>query len=80
MPMPFEEEVPGTTNFWLIIFGLTALVPISIYLVLDGMGIDGRAVACMSWFFVFALSVPLVLLNEGVWDWWYRFYNREEED
>lgn len=76
---PCEGEVPGTTELWLIIFGLTAIVPISIYLGLEAVGIDGRAVACLSWFFVFAISVPLILMNDGLWDRWYRFYNRKED-
>lgn len=78
MPISYEEEVPGTTEFWLIIFGLTAMVPLSIFLGLEAMGIDGRGVACLSWFFVFVLSVPLILMNDKLWDRWYKFYNREE--
>lgn len=80
MPISYEEEVPGTTEFWLIIFGLTAIVPLSIFLGLEAMSIDGRAIACLSWFLVFALSVPLILMNDDLWDRWYKFYNREEDE
>lgn len=83
MGMPFEEEVPGTTVFYLLIFGISAIFPI--YIVLTVQSIYGTSLEhlgglfCGSWFFIYIIIVCTVIFNEDIWDWWYNFYNKEED-
>ena len=84
MGMPFEEEVPGTTPFYLLIFAISVIFPTLIVLAVQS--IYGTSLEllgglfCGSWFFIFIIIVWIVILNDRVWEWWYKFYNRKEEE
>ena len=83
MGMAFEEELPGTTTFYLLIFGISAIFPTCIVLAVQG--IYGTSLDllgglfCGSWFFIYIIIVCAVIFNESVWDRWYKFYNKEED-